>query len=201
MTSPPPTRAALRLRGRLTRRGAAATSLGAALLVAGTVLGYPGLLVLGLGLLVMAAGSLALVGWPRAVDVSRVIVPLEVARNAACAVTVTIVDRGRWSRIQLEAADQVDGQPIPARPLRATAGGSARTHYELPTGRRGVLRVGPLTCGGPPRPDWRPESRAPSCPPRSGCCPGYCRCGGCPLASGTATPPPRTGWPPAAPAW
>ncbi|HEX5741463.1 MAG TPA: DUF58 domain-containing protein, partial [Pilimelia sp.] len=97
-----------------------------------------------------AAGALRCLLRPR-LRVERTVRPDRVERGAACTVTLRLTNTSRWRAATLAAADHCGGQPAPVavRGLRPRA--TTDITYPVPTGRRGVVLVGPLrVC----RRDW-----------------------------------------------
>ena len=128
----------------LTRRGQGVTVAGAALYAAGVALGYVELVVLGVGaLLAVAIGFGWMVRRP-AVDIRRDIDPDRVARGAPAHGTITFTNPGRLPSSAVVAVERWGDERFPIEAPRLTAGASASTRYELPTGRRAAIDVGPI---------------------------------------------------------
>lgn len=130
---------------RLTRRGWGVLGATVVLLVAGELLGYPVLVVLaGTGLGALAAALLSARRPPR-LEVSRVLYPdrVECGRPALARLIV----RNTSGRFQpgFEANDVAGTDDRAVVVAGLAPGGTATYHYELPTVRRGVQPVGPLT--------------------------------------------------------
>lgn len=117
------------------------------LLLAGAAMDYPELVTLGLACLlaVLAAGAWMLVR-PAVVAV-RAIDPPRVTEGDQAQGVLTLTNEGRHRSPPVIAIEHVAGQqvvvPLPSLSRAATHS----TTYSLPTGRRGVFAVGPLTIG------------------------------------------------------
>jgi uncharacterized protein (DUF58 family) len=116
----------------------------AAAYAAGWGLGYAELLV------VAAAGLVALLlavvwTWPHPrVAVERTISPQRVVRGEPAEAQLRVANPNRRRRSGLRLRDRVGAQQVDVLLPRAGRGASAQTSYELPTGRRGIVQVGPL---------------------------------------------------------
>ncbi|GGK42631.1 hypothetical protein GCM10010124_39350 [Pilimelia terevasa] len=129
---------------RLTARGAGLAAAAAAALLAGWWGRYPELLLLG-GVAAAALGyALLHCGARPAVAVDRRLAPPRVARGEPCRVTLRVTNTSGWRGAHLSAADRCGPRrtPVAVRGLRP--GASAEVGYDVPTGRRGVVGVGPL---------------------------------------------------------
>jgi len=131
----------------LTATGRWTAGCTALLLGAGWVLGYGELLVLGLG---GAAALLQAAVWMIArphVLVVREIRPVRVREGEECHGVLTVTNRSPRRSPPVVAVEQVGGRPV-SIPVPSLARGAARSvEYLLPTDRRGVHQVGPLTIG------------------------------------------------------
>ncbi|MBB5630606.1 DUF58 domain-containing protein [Sphaerisporangium krabiense] len=121
--------------------------LGAAVLlyaVGAFALGYPELVVMAAGGVIALIGALL---WtlPRArLSVGREVTPLKVSRGEAAMAVLTVRNQGRLPLAGLRARDRAGASErvVELPPLR---GGRTRVvSYELPTGVRGEIEVGPL---------------------------------------------------------
>ena len=121
-------------RVRPTGRGAALLLVG--VLCAGTGLWwrYPGLAALGIALVSVVVLSTVVVVVLSPVDASREVKPRTVPRLGACTGTVTVTGAGRVDVVELVAGSAVV-LDVP----------SGQVTYPVPTERRGVVDVGPLT--------------------------------------------------------
>lgn len=112
--------------------------------VGGRLLGYPELDALGaacLAALVLAPLSLS-TGRPPAVH--RAVAPSKVERAGAAVGTLRVTNTGRRAGRPVSAVDVVGGVPVEVRIPALAGSGSREIGYQLPTGRRGRLTVGPL---------------------------------------------------------
>jgi len=124
------------------------TALGTAgLLVAGWVLGYGELLVLGLGgVAALLMAGLWMVARPN-VLVVREIRPLRVRQGEECHGVLTITNRSARRSPPIVAVEQVGGRSISIPVPSLGRGASRAVEYLLPTDRRGIHPIGPLTIG------------------------------------------------------
>ena len=131
----------------LTWSGRVLAALAMLLLLAGAVLDYPELVAVGLACLlaVLAAG-----GWMLmrpAVLAVREISPARVAEGDSARGVLTVTNQGARRSPPVIAVEHVAGHrvvvPVPGLARSATHS----TAYALPTRRRGVFTVGPLTIG------------------------------------------------------
>jgi uncharacterized protein (DUF58 family) len=127
------------------------TARGIALLVAGVVLvgvglgfGYLELTVLGCGALAAFAGSLLWAVWRPRLEVRREVQPDRVVRGEPCGAVVHVRNAARWRGASLIGHDRVGASNVTVPLLRLGAGKETSTRYAIPTGRRGVIDVGPL---------------------------------------------------------
>jgi uncharacterized protein (DUF58 family) len=131
----------------LTPSGAAVAAGAVTLLAAGAVLDYPELLLPGLtGLLALLAAA----GWMRArpdVKVNRVVSPVRVAPGEAARGTLTVLNVGPRRSPPILASERVGDARVPIALPSLARLGSHTASYLLPTSRRGVYPVGPLTIG------------------------------------------------------
>ncbi|MET8998419.1 DUF58 domain-containing protein [Amycolatopsis sp. NPDC004169] len=129
---------------RLTRRGGGLLSAAVLCLVAGLVLGFPLLrLVAGAAVAVVVVAVLSCVRRV-SIDVHRELVPDRVERGDAAAATLTLTNRSKRRSSGFTAIDPPTEEARLAVPPLAP-GASKERSYRLPTQRRGVLTVGPLT--------------------------------------------------------
>lgn len=135
-------------------RGLAAVAAGAALIAAGFTFGYPELVVLGVTALVAACCALAYVAWRPVLTVERAVDPERVSRGEPCTHTLTVRLRGRLRPATLVAEDRCGGVPVAVPLVRLRpgigrdpggAGAASAVDYPVPTDRRGVVEIGPLT--------------------------------------------------------
>ncbi|OLR95454.1 DUF58 domain-containing protein [Actinokineospora bangkokensis] len=133
------------MRRRPTRRGATALALGVLLVAAGLWWRYPGPAALGVALVLLAAAGLAAVLVAAPVRPDRAVRPLTVARLGRCTGTLVITSVSKRLRVAVEATERVAGEPLPVRVPLLEPGSATSVEYPIPTERRGVLEIGPLT--------------------------------------------------------
>jgi uncharacterized protein (DUF58 family) len=137
------TRSSGRLAVRPTGRGIAVFLLGALLLAAGVVWRYPGLVAFGAGLVGLAVAGVVSVLLAGPVAVDRTVAPLSVPRQDACSGVLRLGVRGVPFGTRFAAVERVAGEAVPVL-LPAPTAGLTEVRYDIPTGRRGVVTVGPL---------------------------------------------------------
>jgi uncharacterized protein (DUF58 family) len=129
----------------LTHRGVAAAAVTVVAYVAAAVLHYPELGVLAAGgLLVMVVGAAWVVRRPH-VRIERAIEPARVTRGELALGLLKISNPGRITVSPTVAEEQCGSETVAVDVPRLTPGAVTRTTYRLPTGRRAVLDIGPLT--------------------------------------------------------
>jgi uncharacterized protein (DUF58 family) len=126
-------------------RGLAAVAAGAALIGAGFAFGYPELAVLGATALVAACCAIAYVAWRPVLTVERGVDPERVGRGEPCTHTLTVRLRGRLRPATLVAEDRCGGESVAVPLVGLRPGHDTAVDYPVPTGRRGVVEIGPLT--------------------------------------------------------
>jgi uncharacterized protein (DUF58 family) len=126
-------------------RGLAAVASGAALIATGFIFRYPELAVLGAAAIVAAACAIAYVAWRPALTVRRTVRPDRVGRGEPCTHTLTVRLAGRLRPATLLAEDRCGGQVVPVPLVRLRPGHDTDVDYAVPTARRGVVEIGPLT--------------------------------------------------------
>ncbi|WP_328618105.1 DUF58 domain-containing protein [Amycolatopsis sp. NBC_00355] len=129
---------------RLTRRGIGLLGAAAFCLAAGIGLGFPLLrLVAGAAIAVVVAAVLSCLRRVN-IDVHRELVPDRVERGDTAVATLTLTNRSRRRSGGFTAIDPpAEDARLAVHPL--APGASTERVYRLPTQRRGVLTVGPLT--------------------------------------------------------
>jgi uncharacterized protein (DUF58 family) len=130
---------------RLTRRGWAVLVAAVLAYACGALAAYPVLRALGgAGIGAVAAALVVTARRPR-VAVSREVYPDRVRRGRPAFARLRVHNDGQRRHGGFTAGDQVDGgyHSVAVRPL--APGADAVYHYDLPTGRRGRIQVGPLT--------------------------------------------------------
>ena len=130
-----------------TRRGWGLALLGAATVAAGRAFGIIELFVIGVGLVGLVAPAWLYVRLVELkLEIGRDVTPLRVHAGGAARVELRVTNLGRARSPLLELNDPVAGTRgahLLVAPLRRRA--SARAAYRLPTSRRGLINIGPLT--------------------------------------------------------
>lgn len=126
-------------------RGLAAVVAGAALIAIGFVFRYPELAVLGAAAIVASVCAIAYVAWRPALTVRRSVNPDRVSRGEPCTHTLTVRLAGRLRPATLVAEDRCGGLPVAVPLVRLRPGHDTDVDYPVPTARRGVVEIGPLT--------------------------------------------------------
>lgn len=129
---------------RLTSVGRFVAIFAVASLAAAYALGYPRVAPLGVGGLVALAAGFGWVARRPQVTMTREIFPTRVSRGEPAVGMLTIMNASRVAGLRIEAretfGDTVIAIPVPY--LRA--GARREVGYQLPTGRRGIIGIGPL---------------------------------------------------------
>lgn len=132
---------------RLTATGQAVVVATVLLLVAGWALGYDELVVWGVACALALVVALVLLARSVPLEVRRDVEPGRVQRGDVALGQLRITNRGRRSTGALAAVEPVDAESVMVQLPRLRAGATATATYRLPTDRRAVLTVGPLTVG------------------------------------------------------
>ncbi len=131
----------------LTGSGRTLGVLAIAALIGGALLDYPELVAIGLACLL---AILTAAGWmllrPKLVAV-REIRPIRVEAGGAASGVLTLTNEGRRRGSPATAVEHVAGRRIAVALPSLGPGKVGEATYPLPTDRRGVFRVGPLTIG------------------------------------------------------
>lgn len=130
---------------RLTPRGLALLVFAVLLLVAGEWLGYPVFRVLGAAGLAAVAAAVAVTARGVRVAVTRAVYPDRVERGRPALAKLRVRNLAGRRERGFDAWDQAGSgsRTVRVRPL--AEGAEAEYKYELPTGTRGRMAVGPLT--------------------------------------------------------
>lgn len=132
---------------RISGRGIGILVGGLVLLVAGFVAHYPELAAMGTaGLLAVALALVAGAIRPQ-LTVTREVEPDHVMRGDRCTVTLTIQNHRRWGSLTVIGEDQCAGQAVAVPLVRMRPGEPTTISYPVPTGRRGLVQLGPLRVG------------------------------------------------------
>jgi uncharacterized protein (DUF58 family) len=131
------------MRDLLTANGRLVAALAAGALVVGTVLEYREVVVLGLAL-AAAFGGFVRLGRPPTLDVHRELLPGRVVEGESAHSVVTVTNTGARRTLPLVATEHHRGEAMAVALPALAPGARHRTTYELATGRRGLVPVGPL---------------------------------------------------------
>lgn len=127
----------------LTGRGRGVLALAVALIAAGLATGHFPVAGVGAAFAVVVGAETVAVLRPLAVSVARDVDPPVVRRHDRCTAHVRLRHHAPGPLVRLLATDHVDGHTTPVPLVRGADGGS-RASYDVPTPRRGLVRVGPL---------------------------------------------------------
>ncbi|MDQ3402029.1 MAG: DUF58 domain-containing protein [Actinomycetota bacterium] len=119
--------------------------LGALLVAVGLWWRYPGLAALGTALTVVALAGFISVSLPPKVTSTRSVRPRTVHRLGVCTGTLELTSIGRRFPILFDGTDAIACEPVPVDIPILSPGQRTLVEYRIPTDRRGVHHVGPLT--------------------------------------------------------
>ncbi|MEH0975239.1 DUF58 domain-containing protein [Micromonospora sp. CPCC 205546] len=105
---------------------------------------YPELTLLGAAAGIAVGYAVLTAAWRPRLEVTRSADPDRVARGEPAAMTLTVRNAGRLRAASLVAEDRCGDRAVPVPLLRLRPGRDTTVRYEVPTSRRGVVRVGPL---------------------------------------------------------
>jgi uncharacterized protein (DUF58 family) len=132
----------------LTRSGAAVSTAAVLLLAGGLLADYPELALLGWGCVAALLVAAAWVLWgPPVLPVTRTVRPERVGLGEPAHGVIRVVNDTRRASPPLVAVESVNGTPVTLHLPRLAPGEHAEEPYLIPTGRRGVYTLGPLTVG------------------------------------------------------
>ncbi|MFD4674058.1 DUF58 domain-containing protein [Lentzea sp. NPDC058450] len=129
---------------RLTLRGTGTAVLGLLMLGIGLWWRYAGMAAFGLALTALVIASIVSVLVASPLTVTRTVRPRTVSRLARCTGRLELASSGRWP-VALDAVDQVAGTATDVDVPLLKPGVVEAVDYTIPTARRGVFDVGPLT--------------------------------------------------------
>jgi uncharacterized protein (DUF58 family) len=132
-------------RARLTARGAGTLALGVLLTGLGIWWRYPGVTGFGLALTGLTVAGFCSVLRSVPVVPRRDVSPRTVHRLGACTGTLELTSVGRRFPVRLAATDRIAGEPVAVDVPPIGPGERISVDYRIPTERRGVFPVGPLT--------------------------------------------------------
>ncbi|GGK72356.1 DUF58 domain-containing protein [Mangrovihabitans endophyticus] len=128
----------------MTARGAGLLAAAVLLLAAGFGGGYPDLALLGAAAVAATAGAAGFALWRPRLGVRRRAEPDRVARGDPARMTLTVDNTSRLRAANLIAVDRCGRRDVPVPLLRLRPAHSTTVDYPVPTGRRGVVPIGPL---------------------------------------------------------
>lgn len=131
----------------LTRRGVFVLVAGVVLTAAGWLLGWPELVVLGVAALVAVVVALVWLGARPRVEVVREIEPDRVVAGGIAFGRVKVFNATKRASFAFTARERFGDAMIDVPIPRLPAGGRKSTTYRLPSTRRGVVPVGPMSIG------------------------------------------------------
>ncbi|WP_424184980.1 DUF58 domain-containing protein [Actinokineospora sp. G85] len=132
-------------RRRPTPRGLVVLGLGVVLAGCGLWWRYPGLAALGVALVVVALAAFAAVLSSAPVTLRRTVRPLTVPRLGVCTGSLRVTSVSKRLPVALTASEDIAGTALPIDLPLLSPGADAGVEYRIPTERRGLLSVGPVT--------------------------------------------------------
>ncbi|QIG42170.1 DUF58 domain-containing protein [Nocardioides anomalus] len=131
-------------RAAVTSRGWLVGALALGMLVLGLGLHYPLVAALGGALLLALALEVLAVVAPPDLVVRRTVTPAVVVRHDDCRATLAVTGRRHRGLARLEVSDTVEGALVPVPLPEAARAETVSVPYPIPTGRRGLVEVGPV---------------------------------------------------------
>ncbi|MEO3777459.1 DUF58 domain-containing protein [Micromonospora sp. B11E3] len=128
----------------ITARGAGLLVAAVVLLGAGFRFAYPELTLLGVAAGGAVGYALLVALWRPRLEVRRHADPDRVSRGEPARMVLTVRNTGRLRAANLLAEDRCGDRSVPVPVLRLRPGRDVAVAYDVPTDRRGVVRVGPL---------------------------------------------------------
>jgi uncharacterized protein (DUF58 family) len=129
---------------RLTSAGLVLGVASVAMLVLAYAFGYPAFASIGLAGIIVLASVVPLAARHSPVEIGREIYPVRVTRGEIAVGLLTVRNGSTAWGQRLSALERLGGRDIPVRIGRLPPRGAVEIRYPLPTGRRGVIEVGPL---------------------------------------------------------
>ncbi|WP_246222600.1 DUF58 domain-containing protein [Phytoactinopolyspora limicola] len=130
---------------RLTARGWGVFATGVVMLAAGLWARYPGVAGFGAALLAMVVVSVGGAALPAPLTVRRMVPQARVSRLTPCQAGLSLTNRSPWLPVRIDGEDLVAGRPLPVEVPVLAAGATERIDIDVPTHRRGIVEMGPLT--------------------------------------------------------
>ncbi|MET7400140.1 DUF58 domain-containing protein [Dactylosporangium sp. NPDC005572] len=135
----------------MTRRGAGLVVAGGAFTTVGVWLRYPEIAALGAAALLAVLAAVVAGRLPVRLTVTRTVAPGLVMRGGVCEVTLAVRNDARRLSVTATGADRrtVAGadERVPVPLVRLAPGATATVWYRVPTDRRGLVRLGPMSFG------------------------------------------------------
>ena len=128
----------------ITARGLGLLAATLVLVMAGFRFGYPDLAALGAAAGVALLTAVVFALWRPRLGVQRDADPDRVARGEPARMRLTVRNTSKLRAASLVATDRCGGRDVPVPLLRLRPGRDITEEYPVPTGRRGVVPVGPL---------------------------------------------------------
>lgn len=128
----------------VTRSGYVVAAAAIVFLAAGWISGFDELLAVGVAALLLILFSLAWVGFRPSLEVERTIEPDRVTVGETSLGLVTVRNTGRRASRAMVAEERFGQESLEIPIRRLAPGEESSTPYQLPTGRRGVISVGPM---------------------------------------------------------
>lgn len=129
----------------LTRAGWGMLAAAVILFGAGWALAYPSIVLLGVACAVALVAAVVWVGFRPSIEVDRYVRPQRVSRGDPAMGVLSVTNTGRRRTSPLLARDWIGRRLLDVPLPRLAPGDRKETTYLVPTDRRGVYRLGPLT--------------------------------------------------------
>lgn len=133
--------------GLVTGRGWGLAISGALLLALGYRLDYTEPVTIGAAAVTAFGVALLVAGWRPRLTVTRVVAPERVERGQPCRVALTVRNDGKFRAVSMIAHDAIDDVRVVVPLQRVRPRKEAVVDYDVPTHRRGIFTLGPLTVG------------------------------------------------------
>ncbi|GLZ76034.1 hypothetical protein Afil01_08410 [Actinorhabdospora filicis] len=133
--------------GLVTGRGWGLAVSGALMFVLGYWLDYTEPATVGGAAVTAFVVALLVAGWRPKLTVTRSVEPERVERGQSCRVALSVRNDGRFRAVSMVAYDSIDDVRVAVPLQRVRPRKEAVVEYDVPTHRRGVFTLGPLTVG------------------------------------------------------